>query len=110
MRIPITTFKQAGGARIGFLNATYPFAVLSGDADAINLSCLGRAYHFPRSNILRLSRHRGLISVGLRIEHNQDSLPNFIVFWSSMVFWPSRFNILLAELKALEYDVAAGPH
>ena len=106
----MTTFKQAGGARIGFLNATYPFAVLSGDADAINLSCLGRAYHFPRSGIVRLSRHRGLISVGLRIEHDQDSLPNFIVFWSSMVFWPSRFNILLAELKALEYDVAAGPH
>jgi hypothetical protein len=103
-------FKQTGGARIGFLNATYPFALLSGDADALDLSCLGRAYHFPRSSILRLSRHRGLISVGLRIEHNQDSLPNFIVFWSSMVFWPSRFNILLAELDALGYDVAAGPH
>jgi hypothetical protein len=56
---------------------------------------------------LRLSRHRGLISVGLRIEHDQISLPNFIVFWSSMAVWPSRFNSLLAELEALGYDVAA---
>ena len=110
MRIPITTFRQTGGARIGFLNATYPVAVLSADADALDLSCLGRKYHFPRSSILRLSRHRGLISAGLRIEHTQDFLPEFIVFWSSIFFWSSRFNILLTELEALRYDVADGRH
>ncbi len=104
----MTTFKQTGGARIGFRNATYPFAVLSADADALHLSCLGRAYHFPRSQIVRLSRHRGLISVGLRIEHAHGSWPEFIVFWSSLAVWPSRFNILLAELAALGFDVAAG--
>lgn len=102
------TFKQTGGARIGSSNATYPFAILSCDDAALNLSCFGREYHFPRSSIRRLSRHRGLTSVGLRIEHTRESLPEFIVFWSSMPFWSSRFDILVTELEALRYNVATG--
>jgi hypothetical protein len=76
----MATFTQTGGARLNNFNASYPFATLSGDSEALHLSCLGREYHFPRSTIRRLRRHRGLFSVGLRIEHTQDSLPEFIVF------------------------------
>ena len=103
----MTTFTQTGGARLGNFNASFPFATLSADADALRLSCLGREYHFPRSCIQRLRRHRGLFSVGLRIEHTQDSLPGFIVFWASVFFWTSGFQKLRTQLESLGYDVAA---
>ena len=103
----MTTFTQTGGARLGNVNASYPFATLSGDADALRLSCLGREYYFPRSSIRQLRRHRGLFSVGLRIEHTQDSLPEFIVFWASVFFWTSGFQKLRTQLQSLGYDVAA---
>lgn len=103
----MSTFKQTGGARINNFNASYPFARLSGDSGALHLSCLGREYHFPRSNIRRLSRHRGFISVGLRIEHTQAGLPAFIVFWASLLFWTSGFQRLKTQLQSLGYEVAA---
>ncbi len=103
----MTTFTQTGGARLDSFNASYPFATLSGDSDALHLTCLGREYHFPRSSIRQLRRHRGLFSVGLRIEHTQDSLPGFIVFWASVFFWTSGFQKLRTQLESLGYDVAA---
>jgi|SRR5436190_121239 len=96
-----------GGARLGWLNASYPMATLSGDSAALHLSCLGHEYHFPRSSIRHLRRHRGLFSVGLRIEHTQDSLPEFIVFWASVFFWTSGFQKLRTQLESLGYDIAA---
>src|SRR5689334_5915466 len=101
----ITTFSQTGGARLGMFNATYPFATLSGDSDALHLSCVGREYHFPRSSLRQLSRHRGIFSIGLRIEHSVESLPDFIVFWASVFFWTSGFQRLKAQLKSLGYEI-----
>ena len=103
----MATFTQTGGARLDNFNASFPFATLSGDSEALRLTCLGREYQFPRSSIRRLHRHRGLFSVGLRIEHTQDSLPGFIVFWASVFFWTSGFQKLRTQLESLGYDVAA---
>lgn len=101
------TFTQTGGARLDYFNASFPFATLSVDSDALHLNCLGRDYHFPRSTIQRLSRYRGLFSVGLRIEHTQESLPEFIVFWTSLFFWTSAFQKLRTKLESLGYTVTA---
>jgi hypothetical protein len=101
------TFTQTGGARLDNFNASFPFATLSADAEALHLSCLGREYHFPRSSIRQLRRHRGLFSVGLRIEHTQDSLPGFIVFRASLFFWTSGFQKLRTQLETLGYDIDA---
>jgi hypothetical protein len=103
----MTKFTLTGGARPDYFNATYPFATLSGDSENLQLSCFGRVYRFPKSSIRRLCRHRGLFSVGLRIEHTQDSLPRFIVFWASVFFWTSGFQKLRTQLESLGYDVAA---
>jgi hypothetical protein len=99
------TFTQIGGARLGNFNASYPFAKLSGDANALCVSCRGSEYRFPRSSIRKLHRHRGLFSVGIRIEHTQDSLPEFIVFWASVFFWTSNFEVLKTQLHSLGYDI-----
>ena len=100
-------FSQTGGLRLDWINATAPFAALSANSDAIHLACLGREYHFPRRTIRQLRRHRGLFSVGLRIEHTQDSLPEFVVFWASVFFWTSGFKNLKRELEGLGYEIAA---
>ncbi|HMJ91636.1 MAG TPA: hypothetical protein VK530_17575 [Candidatus Acidoferrum sp.] len=105
----MSVFALTGGARIGNFNATFPFATLSFDSSALHLSCVGRNYHFPRSSIRRLSRHRGLFSVGLRIEHNQAALPEFVVFWASMIFWSSAFEKLQRQLEALGYEIGDPP-
>ena len=104
MSAPIS---QTGGARLGHFNASYPFATLSADSQMLRLTCLGRDYVFPRSSIQRLSRHRGLFSVGLRVEHTEPSYPQFIVFWASVFFWTSGFQRLRTQLESLGYAIAA---
>ncbi len=99
--------RQIGGARLGSLNATYPFATLSADSQELSLLCLGREYVFPRSSIPTLRRHRGLLSVGLRIEHTVRAHPQFVVFWASVFFWTSGFQRLRRRLEGLGYTVAA---
>ena len=83
------------------LNASWPSASLSATSDTLRLSCLGRDYSFPKSGIRSLSRHRGIFSTGLRIEHTDSSLPKFVVFWVSLFFWTSGFKKLKAQLERL---------
>ena len=66
-------------------NASWPFATLSATPDLLRLSCLGRDYTFPKDSIRSLSRHRGILSTGLRIEHTDSSGPDFFLldFWVS---------------------------
>ena len=97
---------QTGGARLDAFNATMPFATLSVTQDALKLSCMGRDYVFPKGSIQRLTRHRGVFSVGLRIEHIEKSLPQFVVFWTSaFFFWTWAFSVLTTRLESLGYEV-----
>jgi hypothetical protein len=100
------SFRQDGGARLGMFNATWPFATLSATPDALLLSCFGREYVFPKPAIQGLSRHRGLFSVGLRIQHTVASHPKFVVFWASVFWWTSGFRRLKNELEMLGYTVS----
>jgi hypothetical protein len=93
-----STFTQIGGARIGFINATWPLALLSAQRDSIALRCLFK-FTFPRDRITRLSRYRGFISTGLQIEHTVPRYPAF------MLFWTFSFDTLKVELEALGYAV-----
>jgi hypothetical protein len=98
-------FSRTGGVRLDFYNATWPLATLSGDKDSLRLWCpagvfsLNRLFVFPRSHIRRLSKYRWLFSIGLRIEHTDESFPEFIVFWTF------GFTKLKSELMRLGYDV-----
>ena len=99
-------FTKTGGARLDGFNASYPLATLSGDSQTLQLSCLGKNYVIPKSSIKRLSRYRGIFSVGLRIEHTERSIPQSVIFWASVFFWTSGFEKLKAELEALGYEIA----
>ena len=99
------TYAQTGGARLDSFNASWPFAKLSASSECLRLLCLGREYAFPRSSIRKLSRHRGIFSVGLRIEHREQSAPGFIVFWASIFFWTAGFRKLKEQLEKLGYEI-----
>jgi uncharacterized FAD-dependent dehydrogenase len=101
----MTTFSQIGGMRVGnnsllALNATWPFASLQVDDSILTLGCLGQEWVFPKSSIQRLSKYSGLFSVGLRVEHSNESYDKFIVFWTV------QFTILRQELEKRGYSVS----
>ena len=97
-------FSLRGGAKLNWANITAPFAVLSGDSNALCLSCFRRDYVFHRSCILGLSKFRGMFSIGLRIEHTVPTYPGFVVFWVSMFPWSIRFSMLKEELERHGYQ------
>lgn len=99
------SFEMNGGMRVGSLNTTCDLVTLSADAGSLKLSCFGREYVFPKQRIERLSRHRGIFSVGLRIEHNVEWYPEFVVFWVSIFPWTSWFQKLKVQLEELGYTV-----
>ncbi len=75
-----TTFR--GGAYVGWVNATWPFATLTVERDRLRLSCLG-AYEFGPSQIVALEPYGVVpfLSGGLRIVHNRNDYPARLVFW-----------------------------
>ncbi|MBN1378319.1 MAG: hypothetical protein JXA04_03705 [Gammaproteobacteria bacterium] len=74
-----------GGARIGWANATWPFAKLIVTAEKLklNVSFLG-GYEFHKGQIISIKKY-GFIPIigrGIRIKHNIASYPQKIVFWT----------------------------
>ena len=100
-----SVFTQIGGLRAGHglykaWNVTWPFARLRVDDSALTLRCLGRSWMLSRDRILRLSRQRGLLSVGLRIDHSLAGAP------APLLFWTFRFRRLQRELESRGYVVS----
>lgn len=102
----MTSYSQTGGVRIGAglilaFNASWPLASIHVDEAALSVSCLGRRWVFPKASIRRLSKHRGLFSTGLRIEHTIDGYPEFLAFWTC------QFGHLKEALEERGYAVSA---
>jgi len=98
------TFTQTGGIRIGegifsAFNASWPFARLLISPKQVCLSCFSYQYSFPKESVRRLSRHRGVFSVGLRIEHTIPMYPVFLVFWTF------KYAALKRQLVEMGYTV-----
>lgn len=78
-----TTVRAVGGARIGWVNATWPFALLSVSEQAltVTVAVLGR-YTFRRDQIVAMEPYAVLpvLGGGVRIEHTVAEYPRHIVF------------------------------
>jgi hypothetical protein len=98
-------FSLRGGARIGMMNASIPFAQLSISRKGLRLSSLGREYFFARERISVLSRYQGFFSTGLRIDHTVPVYPEKIVFWVAAFLQESRFARLKEVLNEFDYEV-----
>ena len=66
----------------------------------MNLWPIVRRFHFTRKEVAALRKRRGLISVGVQIEHARPDYPPFILFWS---FQRKR---LLATAEAAGYLIS----
>jgi hypothetical protein len=99
-------FTITGGARLD--SWSVPFVKFSANPAALSLSFRRRTYNIPKNSIRHLSKSRRLFSYGLRIEHIEASVPQFVVFCPSVMFlWKDGFEKLTTELALLGYEVAA---
>ena len=75
--------NKIGGLRAGIKNVTWPFARLKLQNGELQITSIMGSYRFNKSEILALSRYELIpfIGQGIRISHNKEKYPSFIVFW-----------------------------
>lgn len=71
-----------GGSRIGWVNASWPFAKLSLSPNRLTISGLGNV-EFTPSQVVSFERYGSipLLASGIRINHNRADCPETIIFW-----------------------------
>jgi len=73
-----------GGARVGWFNATWPFAKLEATSDYVTLKVtFSGTYIFPATSVVGIHKFVRIpfIGWGIRIEHTVSEYPSHIVFW-----------------------------
>lgn len=77
--------NETGGARIGMINATWPFAKLTVNKDVLTLSAgIAGKLVFSQSNIISIEPYSGmaLLGSGIRINHNVSEYNSNVIFWT----------------------------
>ena len=71
-----------GGARVGWVSATWPLAKLTASHDRLIVTSLG-TYEFAPEQVEAIERHGSIpiLAWGLRIRHNRPDYPESVIFW-----------------------------
>lgn len=94
-----------GGAQVGWVSASWPFAKLTSEAGVLTLSCLG-TYTFTPSEVVALEPYGSIpvLARGIRIKHNRRDYPKKIIFWCM-----GRRDAALTELAATGFSPSGQP-
>jgi hypothetical protein len=106
-RIPYWEFELACTIQHGWtwwmsVITGWPFGRLFANPRSLTFRVIGGwtpRYVLPRENVIRVEVVRRLFRRGIRFEHDQRKLPNYLVVWT---FKRER---LLSELRAMGYPV-----
>ena len=71
-----------GGARVGWVNASWPLAKLTASHDRLVVTSLG-TYEFTPDQVQAIERYGSIpiLAWGLRIRHNRTDYPENVIFW-----------------------------
>jgi hypothetical protein len=74
--------KLTGGARVGAINVTWPFATLIATPDYLEIKApmIGNQ-QYTASEIIRLETYQGVISKGVRIFSSKNPDHVKVIFW-----------------------------
>lgn len=86
MQYSSSLYTVTGGARIGFVNYTWPFAKLEASAERLTVrtTLFGMGtYSFSRDQVISIERYGWIpiIGEGIRINHDVADYPEKIIFW-----------------------------
>ena len=75
--------KWVGGANVGWVNASSPFAILTASTERLTLNTivLGK-YVFLPTEVLSLQEYNSILGRGVQIVHNRREYPQRVIFWS----------------------------
>ena len=74
-----------GGARVGWINATWPLAKLTIQSNRLDLNAaLVGKYSFTKEQVISINKYTTIpiLSWGIQIVHNVSEYPKKIIFWS----------------------------
>jgi hypothetical protein len=96
-----------GGARVGWLKATWPFATLMVQRNKIelNVALIGK-YSFSQDQVISIEKYTILrkLSWGIKIIHTRSEYPKLILFRSS-----SDLDSIINRIREIGFQPTADP-
>lgn len=76
-------FVATGGARVGWVNATWPLVRLTATADSLRVSVLLIGdYTFTPDQVTAITQYTSVFSCGIQIQHSVPEYPARLIFWT----------------------------